>query len=118
MPVFLHAPRKDSLAGYIQDASRPYGGYRYKTLGVKNEPGLSLGPGWSYGPPWGNKYADAMAKHQAIQDDDTPADTTFRGSSPLSILKVILSMTPPGLPLRKLSAPMQAHQNAPTCPKV
>eukprot|EP00983_Pelagomonas_calceolata_P047327 1140590-Pelagomonas_calceolata.AAC.1 len=25
----------------------------------------------------GNKCADAIAKHQAIQGDDTPADTTF-----------------------------------------
>eukprot|EP00983_Pelagomonas_calceolata_P084205 1156315-Pelagomonas_calceolata.AAC.5 len=53
----------------------------------------------------GNECADAIAKHQAIQDDDTPAGTTF----PVQTLKAILSIPPPGLPLRKLPENMQVH---------
>eukprot|EP00983_Pelagomonas_calceolata_P063977 1147926-Pelagomonas_calceolata.AAC.2 len=56
-----------------------------------------------------NECADAIAKHQAIQDDDNPADTAF----PCVNLEGILPQTPPGLPLRKLPAPMQAHRNTP-----
>eukprot|EP00983_Pelagomonas_calceolata_P074278 1152493-Pelagomonas_calceolata.AAC.4 len=58
-----------------------------------------------------NECADAIAKHQAIQGDDTPADTTFPcvnlEGNPFHHGGVM--KTPPGLPLRKLPAPMQAH---------
>jgi len=64
----------------------------------------------SYAGVVGKECADAIAKHQAIQGNDTPAETT----SPCVTLKAILSMAPPGLHLRKLPAPVQANQNAPT----
>eukprot|EP00983_Pelagomonas_calceolata_P078667 1154334-Pelagomonas_calceolata.AAC.3 len=56
-----------------------------------------------------NECEDAIAKHQAIQGNDTPAETTYS-------LKATLFMTPPGLPpqRRKLPKPMHVHQNART----
>ena len=58
----------------------------------------------------GNECADAIAKHQAIQDNDTPTDITF----PCANLKAILFMTPRGLPLRKLPALTQMLLDAGT----
>eukprot|EP00983_Pelagomonas_calceolata_P040247 1137522-Pelagomonas_calceolata.AAC.1 len=83
-----------------------------------------------------------IAENQAIQGDDTPADTAFhcvnprgnpfRGTwlafkgaarvmtslqaqpSTVSIQGAIPSVTPHGLPSRELPAPMQINQNAPT----
>eukprot|EP00983_Pelagomonas_calceolata_P041316 1138012-Pelagomonas_calceolata.AAC.7 len=73
--------------------------YPYLSLKVKSHAGIAV-----------NGNADAIAKHQAIQDDNTPANTTF----PCVKLEGNPFHETIWLYLRKLPAPMQVNQNAPT----
>eukprot|EP00983_Pelagomonas_calceolata_P017900 561619-Pelagomonas_calceolata.AAC.1 len=66
----------------------------------------------SYAGIAGNKCADASPS--TIQDNDVTSQgrSLLTQPSRMQALKAILSMTPPGLPLRKLSAPMQVILDA------
>eukprot|EP00983_Pelagomonas_calceolata_P049143 1141364-Pelagomonas_calceolata.AAC.3 len=77
--AFLHSTKSESKH-CIQSFRQHVQGHALKKITqlVRNSPTLIyLYKVKSHAGIAGNEYADAIAKHQAIQSDDTPADTTF-----------------------------------------